>query len=82
MTSPQADVRLSPAPRRHLELPSRCDWLFPIKTDPVKIDAAIVGWTIKDQFFGVKFLQIHPAERFALEQFMAGLTLGTPHKLF
>jgi hypothetical protein len=51
-------------------------------SDPVKIDAAIVGWTIKDQYFGVKFLQIHPAERFALEQFMASLTIGAPLNLF
>jgi hypothetical protein len=52
------------------------------QTDPVKIDAAIVGWTIKDQYFGVKFLNIHPAERLALEQFMASLTLGAPLNLF
>lgn len=45
------------------------------QTDPVKIDAAVVGWTIKDQYFGVKFLDVHPSERFALEQFMASLTL-------
>jgi len=52
------------------------------QTDPVKIDAAIVGWTIKDQYFGVKFLDMHLAERFALEQFMASLTLAVPLNLF
>ena len=40
------------------------------------IDAAVVGWTIKDQYFGVKFLDVHPQERLALEQFMAALAIG------
>jgi c-di-GMP-binding flagellar brake protein YcgR len=48
------------------------------KTDPVKIDAAIVGWTIKDQYFGVKFLDVKPSERLALDQFISRLAIGAP----
>ena len=48
------------------------------KTDPVKIDAAIVGWTIKDQYFGVKFLELKPPERLALDQFISSLGIGAP----
>jgi c-di-GMP-binding flagellar brake protein YcgR len=48
------------------------------KTTPVKIDAAIVGWTIKDQYFGVKFLNVEPTERLALDRFIANLGLATP----
>jgi c-di-GMP-binding flagellar brake protein YcgR len=48
------------------------------KTTPVKIDAAIVGWTIKDQYFGVKFLNVEPTERLALDRFIARLGLGAP----
>jgi c-di-GMP-binding flagellar brake protein YcgR len=46
------------------------------KSDPVKIDAAIVGWTIKDQYFGVKFLEVKPSERLALDQFISNLGIG------
>ena len=46
------------------------------KTDPVKIDAAIVGWTIKDQYFGVKFLEVKPSERLALDRFISSLGIG------
>ena len=46
------------------------------KSDPVKIDAAIVGWTIKDQYFGVKFLDGKTPERLALDQFIASLRVG------
>jgi hypothetical protein len=52
------------------------------KTTPVKIDAAIVRWTIKDQYFGVKFLNVEPTERLALDQFIASLGLGAPLTLF
>lgn len=48
------------------------------KTAPVKIDAAIVGWTIKDQYFGVKFLDVKSAERLTLDQFIATLGVGAP----
>jgi c-di-GMP-binding flagellar brake protein YcgR len=48
------------------------------RTEPVKIDAAIVGWTIKDQYFGVKFLDVKPRERLALDQFIARLGVGGP----
>ncbi|WP_447986380.1 PilZ domain-containing protein [Nitrospira sp. Nam74] len=44
-------------------------------TDPVKIDAAIVGWTIKDQYFGVKFLQVEPTDRLLLDQCIANLAV-------
>jgi c-di-GMP-binding flagellar brake protein YcgR len=43
------------------------------RREPVKIDAAIVGWTIKDQYFGVKFLDVKPPERLALDQYIASL---------
>jgi c-di-GMP-binding flagellar brake protein YcgR len=52
------------------------------QTDPVKIDAAIVGWTIKDQYFGVKFLNVAPTERLALDRFIARLGLAAPLTLF
>jgi hypothetical protein len=43
------------------------------KSTPVKIDAAVVGWTIKDKYFGVKFLDVKPTERLALDQYIASL---------
>lgn len=46
---------------------------FSYKADPVKIDAAIVGWTIKNRYFGVKFVQVKPTERLALDQYLASL---------
>lgn len=52
------------------------------KTDAVKIDAAIVGWTIKDQYFGVKFLDVKPPERVALDQYIASLSELAPLSLF
>jgi hypothetical protein len=42
----------------------------------VAIDAAIVGWTIKDQYFGVKFLEVQPIERLVLDQYIARLGFG------
>ena len=51
------------------------------KANPVKIDAAIVGWTIKDQYFGVKFLDVKPSQRLALDQFISRLGIGAK-KLF
>ena len=48
------------------------------RADPVKIDAAIVGWTIKDQYFGVKFLDVKPPQRLALDQFIARVGIGGP----
>jgi c-di-GMP-binding flagellar brake protein YcgR len=52
------------------------------KMTPVKIDAAIVGWTIKNQYFGVKFLHVEPTERLALDRFIATLGLGAQPSLF
>jgi c-di-GMP-binding flagellar brake protein YcgR len=43
--------------------------------DPIKIDAAIVGWTIKGQYFGVKFVHVEPTERLLLAQCIARLTV-------
>jgi c-di-GMP-binding flagellar brake protein YcgR len=40
---------------------------------PITIDAAIVGWTIKDQYFGVKFVEIKSSEQAALERYIASL---------
>ena len=44
------------------------------KSEPVKIDAAVVGWIIKNKYFGVKFVDVQPMERLALDQYIA--TLG------
>lgn len=44
--------------------------------DPVTIDAAMVGWTIKDQYFGVKFLKVEPTEQLLLDQCIAKLAVG------
>ena len=47
------------------------------KSEPVKIDAALVGWTIKGKYFGVKFLDVKPTDRLALEQYLESLA-GSP----
>ena len=52
------------------------------QSDPVKIDAAIVGWTIKDQYFGVQFLNVEPTERLALDRFIVSVGIGAPLTLF
>ena len=49
--------------------------VFP-EIDPIKIRAAIVGWTIPDQYFGVKFLEVHPMERLLLARCIAKLALA------
>jgi hypothetical protein len=46
------------------------------ETDPVKIDSAIVEWTIKDQYFGVKFLRVKPTGRLLLDQCIAKLAVA------
>ncbi len=38
---------------------------------PVTIDAAIVGRTIKDEYFGVKFVEVKPAEQAALDRYIS-----------
>jgi c-di-GMP-binding flagellar brake protein YcgR len=52
------------------------------KSEPVRIDAAVVGWTIKDKYFGVKFLDVKPTERLALDQYIASLSQLAPLALF
>jgi hypothetical protein len=52
------------------------------KTLPLKIDVALVGWTIKDKYFGVKFLDVKPMERFALDRYIANLGSLAPLSLF
>jgi hypothetical protein len=52
------------------------------KSAPVKIDAAVVSWTIKDKYFGVKFLDVKPTERLALDQYIASLIQLAPLTLF
>jgi hypothetical protein len=42
-------------------------------TNPVVIDAGIVGWTIKNKYFGVKFSTIKPSEQQALNRYLAAL---------
>jgi c-di-GMP-binding flagellar brake protein YcgR len=49
-----------------------------LRAEPLKIDAAIVGWTIKDQYFGVKFLEVKPSERLVLDPYIARLGIGGP----
>ena len=49
--------------------------------DPLTIDAAMVGWTIKDQYFGVKFLKVEPTERLLLDQCIARLAVEKPNLL-
>jgi hypothetical protein len=46
--------RRAPSPRASLTL----RLAVPRRAEPVKIDAAIVAWTIKDQYFGVKFVEV------------------------
>jgi c-di-GMP-binding flagellar brake protein YcgR len=55
---------------------------FSYKAQPIKIDAAVVGWTIKDKYFGVKFLDVKPTERLALDQYIASLAELAPLSLF
>jgi len=43
------------------------------KSEPVKIDAAIVSWTIKGKYFGVKFLDVKPTERLVLDRYLDSL---------
>jgi hypothetical protein len=52
------------------------------KSEPVKIDTAVVGWTIKNKYFGVKFLDVKPTERLALDQYIANLNHLAPLTLF
>jgi hypothetical protein len=43
----------------------------PNHADPVKIDAGVVGWTIKGKYFGVKFVQVEATEQFVLNQYLS-----------
>jgi c-di-GMP-binding flagellar brake protein YcgR len=43
------------------------------RTPPVVIQAGIVGWTIKNKFFGVKFVTIDPSEQRALNRYLTSL---------
>ncbi len=52
------------------------------KAEPVKIEAAVVGWTIKDKYFGVKFLDVKPTDRLALDKYIATLGQLAPPNLF
>jgi hypothetical protein len=70
---PPADVKSTLAPLRRSARPSVLKLAFSYKAEPVKIDAAVVGWTIKDKYFGVKFLDVKPVERLALDQYIASL---------
>ena len=45
-------------------------------SEPITIDAAIVGWTIKNKYFGVKFVQIKPTEQLALHRYLESLHAG------
>jgi c-di-GMP-binding flagellar brake protein YcgR len=55
---------------------------FSYKAEPVTIDAALVGWTIKDKYFGMKFLDVKPTERLVLDQYIASLGQLAPLSLF
>ncbi len=52
------------------------------KAEPIKIDVAVVGWTIKDKYFGVKFLDVKPTDRLALDKYIATLGQLAPPNLF
>jgi c-di-GMP-binding flagellar brake protein YcgR len=43
------------------------------QTQPLVIQAGIVGWTIKNKFFGVKFVTINPSEQRALNRYLTSL---------
>jgi hypothetical protein len=44
---------------------------MPSEADPIEIDTGVVGWTIKDKYFGVKFLQVDPTDRIVLNTYLA-----------
>jgi hypothetical protein len=52
------------------------------KSDPVRIDTAVVGWTIKGKYFGVKFLDVKPTERLILEHYLDSLANSAQPTLF
>jgi c-di-GMP-binding flagellar brake protein YcgR len=41
--------------------------------DPLIIDTGIVGWTIKNKYFGVKFSEIKPSAQQVLNRYLAAL---------
>lgn len=43
----------------------------PNHADPVKIDAGVVGWTIKGKYFGVKFVRVEATEQFVINQYLS-----------
>jgi c-di-GMP-binding flagellar brake protein YcgR len=40
---------------------------------PLVVDAGIVGWTIRNRYFGVKFLTLKPSEQQALNRYLESL---------
>ena len=45
--------------------------------DPVKIEAGVVGWTIKGKYFGVKFVLVEATEQLLLNQYLSVLIAGS-----
>lgn len=43
------------------------------KAPPLIIDAGIVGWTIKQKYFGVKFVNVKPSQQLVLDRYLANL---------
>jgi len=44
---------------------------MPSEADPIEIDTGVVWWTVKDKYFGVKFLQVDPTDRIVLNTYLA-----------
>ena len=66
----KVETRSTPPPGASLTL------RLALAPETVKIDAAIVGWTIKDQYFGVKFLRVKRRGRLLLDQCIAKLAVA------
>jgi c-di-GMP-binding flagellar brake protein YcgR len=71
-------TRTTPSPGASIALKLAVSY----KTESVTIHAALVGWTIKDQYFGVKFLEVKSTERLALDTYIASLGQLAPPTLF
>ena len=47
----------------------------PNHAEPVKIEAGVVGWTIKGKYFGVKFVKVEATEQLVLHQCLSNSQL-------
>ena len=65
------DVRSIHARPRRWGPRSHCDWVCRPRRTQSKLIRASLGWTIKDKYFGVKFLQVDPTDRIVLNTYLA-----------